>query len=63
MFRTISMQQLEQLLDGERTFAAEAFSLPGPVGDVPEGMVTLYPHRHGTDGFFICRMRRTAGNG
>ncbi len=23
------------------------------------GMATLWPHRHGTDGFFICRLRRT----
>jgi 16S rRNA (cytosine967-C5)-methyltransferase len=39
-------------------FTLEAFRLPDPVGDVPEGMVTLWPHRHGTDGFFIARLRR-----
>ena len=37
-------------------FAPEAFELP--LGPVPEGMVTLYPHRHGTDGFFIAKLRR-----
>ena len=63
LLRRENEEVVRWFLDGERTFAAEAFSLPGPVGDVPEGMVTLYPHRHGTDGFFICRMRRTAGNG
>ena len=40
------------------TFKEEAFTLPGPIGTVPQGMITLYPHRHGTDGFFICRMKR-----
>jgi len=31
---------------------------PGPEADRPQGWLRLYPHRHGTDGFFICRMRR-----
>ena len=26
--------------------------------EVPEGYVTLMPHIHGTDGFFICKLRR-----
>ena len=39
-------------------FAAEAFTLPGEIGTVPEGQITLYPHINGTDGFFICKMRR-----
>ena len=45
-------------LEGHKDFKAEAFTLPGPVGTVTDGLVTLLPHRHGTDGFFICRMRR-----
>ena len=40
-----------------RTFAGTPFSLSGPVGET-EGQVTLWPHRHGTDGFYICRMTR-----
>jgi 16S rRNA (cytosine967-C5)-methyltransferase len=46
-------------------FEAEEFILPN-VGKqsrgVPSrgGMVTLLPHEHGTDGFFICKMRRKA---
>ena len=28
------------------------------LGDVP--MATLLPHKHGTDGFFICRLSRDA---
>ena len=42
-------------------YKAEAFTLPGPVGEAGEGMVTLWPHRHGTDGFFICKMRKGEG--
>lgn len=40
-------------------FSRESFSLPEPVGET-EGQVTLWPQRHGTDGFYICRMRRQA---
>lgn len=45
-------------LEGHKDFKVEAFTLPGPVGTAADGLVTLLPHRHGTDGFFICRMRR-----
>lgn len=38
-------------------FIKEPFTLP-IVGDCP-GDVTLWPHRTGTDGFYICRLRRT----
>jgi len=33
---------------------------PINIGDfsVPEGYVTLFPHLHGTDGFFICKLTR-----
>jgi len=40
-------------------FAPAAFTLPGPAGSVPTGMLTLWPQIHGTDGFFICRLKRT----
>lgn len=46
---------------GDRAeFTAESFTLPGPVGEVEDGMVTLWPHLHGTDGFFIAKLRRNA---
>lgn len=45
-------------LEGHKGFKVEAFTLPGAVGTAADGLVTLLPHRHGTDGFFICRMRR-----
>ena len=41
-----------------KAYKAETFTLPGPVGLVQGGSVTLWPHRHGTDGFFISKMRR-----
>ena len=39
-------------------FQREGFALPGPVGQVEDGMVTLWPHRCSTDGFFICKLRK-----
>ena len=47
-------------LDAHKEFVLERFTLPGPVGMAAEGMVTLWPHRHGTDGFFIAKLRRKA---
>lgn len=46
-------------LGKDDSFTLEPFSLPGPVGQT-EGMATLWPHRHGTDGFFIAKLRRRA---
>ena len=42
-------------------FSVEAFQLPGPIGNVESGQITLWPHRHGTDGFFIAKLRREEG--
>ena len=39
----------------------EPFSLPG-LGEIPEGMLTLWPHIHHTDGFFMARIRKHQGN-
>lgn len=49
---------VETFLTENKAYKAEAFTLPGPVGPVQSGSVTLWPHRHGTDGFFISKMRR-----
>ena len=38
-------------------FTYDTFALPGSIGTV-EGHITLWPQRHGTDGFYICRMTR-----
>ena len=39
-------------------FSAEAFSLPLPGADTADGMFTFWPQEHGTDGFFVCKLRR-----
>ena len=52
---------VETFLAENNSYKAEAFPLPGPVGLVQGGSVTLWPHRHGTDGFFISKMRRAEG--
>lgn len=49
---------VRDFLIGHPDFETEAFCLPEPVGRAGEGMCTLWPHRHGTDGFFLCKLRR-----
>jgi len=39
-------------------YKTEPFILPGPAGACESGMVTLWPHRHGTSGFFIGKLRK-----
>lgn len=39
-------------------FCREGFTLPGPAGEVPGGQITLWPQIHGTDGFYICKLRK-----
>ncbi|MGN1014190.1 MAG: 16S rRNA (cytosine(967)-C(5))-methyltransferase RsmB [Butyricicoccus sp.] len=38
-------------------FAPEPFCLP-VCGECPDGQVTLLPHRHATDGFFVAKFRK-----
>ena len=38
-------------------YEAAAFSLPGGL-EALEGVLTLWPQRHGTDGFYLCKMRK-----
>lgn len=45
-------------LAADPRFQLEGFTLPGPVGPVPKGQITLWPHRLETDGFFIAKMRK-----
>ena len=58
---TILPEENQQVTDAflaeHSDFAQDAFSLPAPVGRV-EGNLTLWPQRHDTDGFYICRMKR-----
>jgi 16S rRNA (cytosine967-C5)-methyltransferase len=50
---------VEQFLRENRSFEPEGFSLPG-AGSAPNGMMTLWPHKNRTDGFFICKLRKEA---
>ncbi len=40
-------------------YRPEGFALPGPVGQTA-GQLTLWPHVHGTDGFYMAKLRRLA---
>ena len=55
-----NQQVTEAFLAETPEFVRTPFELPEPVGKT-EGEITLWPHRHGTDGFYICRMTRRAG--
>ena len=61
--KTENEDRVESFLSAHPEFALEGFVLPGPVGEVPEGMVTLWPQRHGTDGFFFAKLRKGPSNG
>ena len=58
---TILPEENQEVTDGflaeHPDFGRTPFALPDPVGET-EGQVTLWPHRHDTDGFYICRMER-----
>lgn len=45
-------------IEKQKHFTLEKFQLPAPFGVCQEGMVTCWPHRHGTDGFFFAKLRR-----
>ncbi len=47
---------VEAFLDTHPEYGLDGFELPG-VG-ASSGMLTLWPHIHGTDGFFIAKLRR-----
>lgn len=48
----------EAFLSRHPEFAREVFSLPGREEE-NDGSLTLWPQRHGTDGFYICKMRKS----
>ena len=49
---------VQSFLSDHIDYKLESFTLPGPLGEITAGMVTLWPHRHGTDGFFISKLRK-----
>ena len=52
-----TVAKTEEFLAKHIDFALESFTLPLPIG-ASKGHLTLWPQRYGTDGFYICRMRR-----
>lgn len=47
-------------LEQHSDFTLEVFQLPEPIGEMCEGQITLWPHLHGTDGFYFAKLRRKA---
>ena len=47
-------------LDRHKGFTLEGFEVPGDFEGAREGMVTCWPHRRSTDGFFFAKLRRKA---
>lgn len=48
---------VDDFLEKHPDFTLTPFTLPAPIGAC-EGQLTLWPQRYGTDGFYICLMRR-----
>ena len=47
----------DAFLSGNGDFHMEPFTLPG-LTEENDGSLSLWPQRHGTDGFYICKMRK-----
>ena len=55
---------VRSFLQGHPEFRPEELSFPSAFGiRSRDGMITLWPHLHGTDGFFIARMKRNPSGG
>lgn len=52
---------VRKFLDKHKDFTLEGFEIPGDFEGAKDGMVTCWPHRHGTDGFFFAKLRRMRG--
>lgn len=55
--------RLEAFLEAHPDFAVEPLADPAPWGELvgDDGILRLWPHRHGTDGFWAVRLRRSPG--
>lgn len=58
--REENMGVIEDFLEGNKNFALEGFSdlLSSPIDTEDKGYIQLFPHIHGTDGFFVARLRK-----
>ncbi len=58
---TVLPEENAEITDGflasHRDFRKEPFALPG-MTEENDGSLSLWPQRHGTDGFYICKMRK-----
>lgn len=51
---------VHQFLQRHPEFSLEHFPMPAGLPGENDGMLTLLPHIHSTDGFFICKLRRVS---
>ena len=49
---------VQEFLARNPAFSTQTICFPDPVGMVESGMITLWPQRYGTDGFFIAKLRK-----
>ena len=59
LLRRENEQVVRAFLEQRPDFRPEALPLPEGLDDGGTGMLTLLPGAHGTDGFFICKLRRS----
>ncbi len=48
----------DRFLSQHSEYRTEGFDLPEPVGSVRRGQITIWPFEYGTDGFYICKLRK-----
>ena len=58
MLKRENRDVIRAFLAKNSNFALESFTLPEPIGKVGDGILSLFPSTHGTDGFFIAKLRR-----
>ncbi len=49
---------VQNFIDKHQDFTLEGFQVPGPFEGTETGLLTCWPHRHQTDGFFMAKLRR-----
>lgn len=58
LLRRENQDVVSRFLEEHSDFSPVPVALPEPVGYLPEGAITLWPHVHGTDGFFFAKLQR-----